>query len=358
MKNLPFRAQHDVPGGARWRLPRLSLARPSRGTAQQNIVAYLFLTPWLLGLFILTLGPMVASLYLSFTDFDLFTSPSWIGLENYRWMLFEDRRYLQSVQVTFTYVLVSVPFKLMFALAVAMILNRGLLGISLYRAIYFLPSLLGGSVAIAIMWRQIFSTDGVVNYLLGLVGIKGESWISDPDYALYTLVILAVWQFGSPMVIFLAGLRQIPRDLYDASAVDGAGKLSQFFRITIPLLTPIIFFNFLMQMIGSFQFQEAVRDITAFLEYAGEPIAYAGRQRSSQRWRPLLRCVEPVADPAHRTDQSGRGRHVLHLRPQALHTGVHEPRAVKLWCFLRAMLMTFCRWRSGHSAKRRAQSCA
>lgn len=253
MKHLPFRAHDAVPGGARWRLPRLSLPRPSRGTVQQNIVAYLFLAPWLLGLFVLTLGPMVASLYLSFTDYDLFTSPSWIGFENYRWMLFEDRRYLQSVQVTFTYVLVSVPLKLIFALAVAMILNRGLRGISLYRAIYFLPSLLGGSVAIAIMWRQIFSTDGVVNYLLGLMGVKGASWISNPEYALYTLVILAVWQFGSPMVIFLAGLRQIPRDLYDASAVDGAGKLSQFFRITIPLLTPIIFFNFLMQMIGSFQ---------------------------------------------------------------------------------------------------------
>jgi multiple sugar transport system permease protein len=113
--------------------------------------------------------------------------------------------------------------------------------------------LLGGSVAIAIMWRQIFSLDGVVNQILGFLGISGPSWISNPDYALYTLVALAVWQFGAPMVIFLAGLKQIPQDLYDAASVDGAGVVSRFFRITIPLLTPIIFFNFVMQIIGSFQ---------------------------------------------------------------------------------------------------------
>lgn len=253
MSQAPLRAQPATPGGmGRWRA-RLSPPRPSRGTIQRNAVAYCFLAPWLIGLLALTLGPMLASLYLSFTDFDLFTSPEWIGLENYRWMFFEDRRYMQSLRVTVTYVLLSVPLKLVFALFIAMILNRGLRGLSIYRAVYYLPSLLGGSVAIAIMWRQIFSKDGVVNSLLGTVGITGPSWISNPDYSLYTLIILSIWQFGSPMVIFLAGLRQIPQDLYDASAVDGAGKLNQFLRITIPLLTPIIFFNLLMQLIGSFQ---------------------------------------------------------------------------------------------------------
>ena len=221
--------------------------------AEQNLAAYLFLSPWLIGFFALTLGPMLASLYLSFTDFQLFGTLSWIGAANYARMLFDDPRYWVSVKVTLSYVLMSVPAKLAFALAIAMLLNRGLRGLSVYRAIYYLPSLLGGSVAIAIMWRQIFSYDGVINELLWKVGIEGPSWISHPDYAIYTLVTLAVWQFGSPMVIFLAGLKQIPQELYDAAEVDGAGAVTRFFRITVPLLTPIIFFNLVMQMIGAFQ---------------------------------------------------------------------------------------------------------
>src|SRR5215207_8606254 len=220
---------------------------------KENIAAYVFLTPWLLGFFLLTLGPMVASLYLSFTDFELFTPPEWLGLDNYRTLFTGDRRYLHALQVTFSYVFLSVPLKLAFALAIAMILNRGLQGLGIYRSVYYLPSLLGGSVAVAIMWRQVFSKEGLVNQVLSLFGLDGPSWISNPDYALYTLVALAVWQFGAPMVIFLAGLKQIPQDLYDAAAIDGAGAVSKFFRITVPLLTPIIFFNFLMQMIGSYQ---------------------------------------------------------------------------------------------------------
>jgi multiple sugar transport system permease protein len=225
----------------------------ARSWLRRNSIGYLFLGPWLVGFFVLTLGPMVASLYLSFTDFDLFTAPSWLGLDNYIRLFTGDRRYLHSLSVTVSFVLWSVPLKLAFALLVAMVLNQAIRGIGLYRSVYYLPSLLGGSVAIAIMWRQIFSLHGVVNQVLGLVGITGPSWISNPDYALYTLVALAVWQFGAPMVIFLAGLKQIPQDLYDAASVDGAGPVSRFFRITIPLLTPIIFFNFVMQMIGSFQ---------------------------------------------------------------------------------------------------------
>ena len=225
----------------------------TRKFGTQNRAAYVFLAPWLVGFFVLTLGPMIASLYLSFTDYELFTAPKWVGTENYHRMFFDDRRFAQALQVTTTYVLLSVPLKLIFALAVAMILNRGIGGLGIYRSIYYLPSLLGGSVAVAIMWRQIFSYNGLVNQLLEKIGIKGPSWISNPNYALHTLVILAVWQFGSPMVIFLAGLKQIPQDLYDASAIDGAGRWTQLFKITIPLLTPIIFFNLVMQIIGSFQ---------------------------------------------------------------------------------------------------------
>ena len=221
---------------------------------RHNKAAYLvFLAPWFLGLFGLTLGPMLASLYLSFTDFELFTTPTWVGIDNYDAMFTQDRRYLGALKVTFIYVLLSVPLQLAFALAIALLLNQGRRAIGVYRAVYYLPSLLGGSVAIAIMWRQTFGPDGLVNSALGLIGLEGPSWVSDPKYALYTLVALAVWQFGAPMVIFLAGLKQIPQELYDAAAVDGAGKLRQFFGVTIPLLTPVIFFNLVLQTIGSFQ---------------------------------------------------------------------------------------------------------
>lgn len=225
----------------------------TRRDRDENRVAYIFLIPWLLGFFLLTLGPMVASFYLSLTDFELFTPPDWVGLDNYQRLFTADRRYLHALQVTFGYVFLSVPLKLTFALLIAMLLNRGLRGLGFYRSIYYLPSLLGGSVAIAIMWRQVFSKEGLFNQVLAQFGFSGPSWISNPSYALYTLVALAVWQFGAPMVIFLAGLKQIPQDLYDAASVDGAGPVSKFFRITVPLLTPIIFFNFLMQMIGSYQ---------------------------------------------------------------------------------------------------------
>lgn len=228
--------------------------RGSGRTAGEGLWAHLFLLPWFLGLFILTLGPMIASLYFSFTDFDLLTAPSWVGLENYTRMFFEDGRYMQSLKVTFIYVFVSVPLTLVFALFVAVLLNRGLAALGTYRAVYYLPSLLGGSVAIAIMWRQVFGGEGLVNQFLALLGWENApSWISTPEYALYTLIILNVWQFGSPMVIFLAGLRQIPQEFYDAAAVDGAGKIQQFLRITIPLLTPIIFFNLVLQLIRAFQ---------------------------------------------------------------------------------------------------------
>jgi multiple sugar transport system permease protein len=183
----------------------------------------------------------------------MFTPPEYIGMANYRKMLFEDPRYYQALQVTFTYVLIGVPLKLAFALGVALALNRGLSGLGFYRSVYYLPSLLGGSVAVAILWRQIFSYDGVINQVLLRFGIEGPSWITSPDYAIDTLIALAVWQFGSPMVIFLAGLKQIPQEVYDAAEVDGAGPVRKFFSVTLPLLTPIIFFNVVMQTIDSFQ---------------------------------------------------------------------------------------------------------
>ncbi|MEL6520524.1 MAG: sugar ABC transporter permease [Pseudomonadota bacterium] len=221
---------------------------------KQNAVAFLFLSPWIIGFVLLTLGPLAGSMYLSFTDYDLFTPPEWAGLKNYEKLMGGDPRYVSSLKVTLSYVFFSVPLKLGFALFIALILNRGLKGLGFYRSVFYLPSLLGGSVAVAIMWRQIFSYDGIINHFLWTYfGYDAPSWITSPDYALGTLVLLAAWQFGAPMVIFLAGLKQIPQDMYDAAAIDGARPFQQFFYVTIPLLTPIIFFNFVMQIIGSFQ---------------------------------------------------------------------------------------------------------
>jgi multiple sugar transport system permease protein len=217
-----------------------------------NKAAYIFLAPWIVGLAVFTIGPMLASLYLSFTDYNLLKAPVWSGFDNIERML-NDARLWNSLGVTFTYVVVSVPLQLVFALIVALVLDRGMRGLGIYRSIFYLPSLLGGSVAIAILWRQVFGNDGIINGFLSWFGIQGPGWISHPDYALGTIIILHIWTFGSPMVIFLAGLRQIPDMYYEAAQMDGAGKIRRFFSITFPLLTPIIFFNLVLQIIFAFQ---------------------------------------------------------------------------------------------------------
>ena len=235
--------------------------RLNKRAVRDTLGSYVFLVPWLIGFFLLTLYPMCYSLYLSFTRFNIRTPPQWIGLDNYLVMfkgsaaLPRDERFLNSIWVTFRFVFISVPVKLVFALTVAMLMNKKLRLIGLYRALYYIPTLLGGSVAIAVLWRRLFASDGLLNMILSsLFGFTNlPAWISNPSYALYTLIILAVWQFGSPMIIFLAGLQQIPREYYEASSVDGAGPIRQFFAITLPSLSPIIFFNFVMQMISAFQ---------------------------------------------------------------------------------------------------------
>lgn len=237
----------DAAGGYRAPSSRILAA------VHRNLAGYLFLSPWLLGFFILTVGPALVSLFLSFTNYNMLEDPQFVGVSNYTRMFTEDQKFLSALRVTFTYVLLSVPLKLAFALAVAMALNRGLRGLSIYRALFYLPSLLGSSVAIAVLWRQLFAADGMINGLLAKIGVIGPSWISNPNYSLYTLVVLSVWQFGSPMIIFLAGLRQIPHDVYEAASMDGASKTRQFLKITLPLLSPVIFFNFVMQTIDAFK---------------------------------------------------------------------------------------------------------
>jgi multiple sugar transport system permease protein len=206
---------------------------------QNHAPGYFFLLPWFIGFFGLTIGPILTSLYLSFTDFDLLTPANWVGTDNYVRMFTNDRNFAASMRVTLFFVAFSVPLKLAFALCVAMLLNRGMRGLPVYRSLFYLPSLLGASVAIAILWRTIFAKDGLVNDFLSIFGIAGPSWISNPNTSLWTLIILSVWQFGSPMIIFLAGLRQIPVDMYEAASLDGASKWRQFWKITLPLLTPV-----------------------------------------------------------------------------------------------------------------------
>lgn len=215
-------------------------------------IPYIFLLPWVIGLLAFTLIPFGASIFLSLTEYDLFTPPKFVGGANYA-RLFTDGRYLQSLKVTFVYVFLGVPLQLFMAFLLALVLNRGHKGLSVYRAIYYVPSLFGSSVAIALLWRRLFGNSGVVTNLMMALGYSGPGWINSPDYANLTLVILRIWQFGSPMVIFLAALRQVPRDLYESADIDGAGGLRKLFMITVPLITPVILFNVVMQMISAFQ---------------------------------------------------------------------------------------------------------
>lgn len=219
----------------------------------KNKFAWAFIFPWFIGIICLGLIPMLASLYLSFTDFNMLESPKWVGGANYVKLFTDDDRYLTAIKVTLKYVIIGVPLQLIVSLSFALLLNRGIRGLSVYRAVYYVPSLLGGSVAIAILWRQVFGSDGLFNQFIALFNIAGKSWYTQPEYAIYTLILLKMWQFGSPMIIFLAGLRQIPKDIYEAASIDGANKVQLFFRVTIPLLSPIIFFNVVMQMIAAFQ---------------------------------------------------------------------------------------------------------
>lgn len=229
-----------------------SSSRRKGRAGRQNGPAHVFMTPWLLGFVFVTAVPLFASLYLAFTDYNILYSPEFTGLENFQRMK-DDYRFWAAVRVTLRYVVISVPLQLAFALLLAVVLDRGIRGLPFYRGAYYLPSLLGSSIAVSVLWREVFGHSGLINQVLSIFGVEGESWLQNPATALSTLIVLNVWTFGSPMVIFLAGLRQIPADLYEAAKVDGAGAWRQFLNITIPMLTPIIFFNLVLQTIGAFQ---------------------------------------------------------------------------------------------------------
>lgn len=214
-----------------------------------------YLSPFIIGLIVFTMFPFVASLALSFTDYQLqnpIAAAQFVGMENYA-ALADDHTFKQSLAVTLLYVFITVPLKLAFALFIAYVLNFKLVGIGFFRTAYYLPSILGGSVAIAVVWRYVFAGDGLINQVLVGLGVEGINWLGDPDSAMFTIMLLRLWQFGSAMVIFLAGLQAIPQDLYEAAKIDGAGPWRTFWRITLPILTPVVFFNFVMQVIQAFQ---------------------------------------------------------------------------------------------------------
>ena len=220
---------------------------------KQSVAGYIFILPFIIGFLVFTIIPMISSLYLSFTDYSILGSPKWVGLKNYAKMFTKDSKYLKSLKVTFFYAFASVPLKLLMALVVAMIMTKKTKLTGIYRAVYYLPSIIGGSVAVAVMWKQLFSSSGVINSVLQALGLDVTiSWIGNPKTAIWVLILLSVWQFGSSMLIFLAGLKQIPKSYYEAARVDGASAAKSFFKITLPLLTPTIFFNLVMQMINGF----------------------------------------------------------------------------------------------------------
>lgn len=220
---------------------------------KRDYQAFLYLMPWILGMLILQIYPFLCSLYYSFTNYQISSSPVWCGLDNYIQLFTRDAEFKNSVKVTVIYTLCTVPGKLIMALAVAVFLNRDIKGINLIRTLYYIPSLFGGSVAVSVLWKALFIDNGVVNAMLSSLNLPTIQFWGDPQYALPTICLLEIWQFGSSMVMFLAALKQVPSSLYEAAAIDGAGKIQIFFRITIPQITPIIFFNLIMQTIQALQ---------------------------------------------------------------------------------------------------------
>jgi len=220
---------------------------------KENLIGYTMILPWLIGFSVFTVGAMGYSFYLSFTNYNVLSAPQWTGLSNYVRLFTNDPRFLNSLQRTFMFAFTSVPLRLMVALGVALIFKKTRPGSAFFTTLYYVPSILGGSVAVAVIWRQLFSYSGVFNAFLGLFGIAPRAWLVQPSTAIWFLVLHSLWQFGAPMIIFLAGLRQIPQELYEAASIDGATGFAQFRKITLPLLSPVIFFNLVMALISGFQ---------------------------------------------------------------------------------------------------------
>lgn len=229
--------------------------RKRRGLSklEQGYMGFVLILPWLIGFCIFKLYPFVSSLVYSFTDYDLFKGvQNVVGFQNYI-DAFTKAKNVKALKVTFTYAFMTVPLKLIFALFIAYILNFKIKGVGLFRTAYYVPSILGGSVAIAVLWKALFKNDGVVNTILTMLGFESINFLADKNWALFIICLLRVWQFGSAMVLFLAALKGVPEDLYEAASIDGATKGRQFLSITIPLISPVIFYNLVTQLVQAFQ---------------------------------------------------------------------------------------------------------
>jgi multiple sugar transport system permease protein len=222
-----------------------------RFLASDTLRFWLMMTPAILGFLIFSAGPMLSSLYLSFTKYDVVSSPQWIGLNNYFYLLRHDPAFWPSVKVTAIFAVVSVPLSLAVALLIAILLNQRIFARNIFRTIFFLPTLLPATAS-GVVWVWIFNpTRGLLNHALAAVGIAGPAWMQSTTWALPALIIMSVWGFGGAMIIFLAGLQEVPRQLYEAAELDGAGAGRQFFHVTLPILSPVLFFNLVMGIIGA-----------------------------------------------------------------------------------------------------------
>lgn len=225
-----------------------------RLSQREAFYGYLFILPWLIGFLALRFGPMLASLFLSFTEYDILSAPQFIGFANYVKMFTEDPSFWDSLRVTLTYAIFSVPIGLALSLGIALLLNQNVPGIAVWRTIYYLPSVVSG-VAVAMLWVWLFHSQfGLFNLALSLIGIDGPSWLSDPDWALTALVIMSFWTIGGGMVINLAGLQGIPTEMYEAASLDGANAWHRFWSVTLPMMSPVLFFNLVMGVIETFQY--------------------------------------------------------------------------------------------------------
>ena len=229
-------------------------AKPRHGGwTKRNRIGFMYVCIWIFGFLVFQLYPFISSLLYSFTNYDIFHAPEFVGLDNYVKLFTKDREFWNSMAVTLKYTFITVPGKVVLALIIAVILNRNLKGINFIRTVYYIPSLLSGSVAVAILWKVLFMNDGFINSLLGLVHIGPVKWLGTPDMAVITICMLEIWQFGSSMVLFLSALKQVPQSLYEAARIDGASKPRMFFKITLPMITSTAFFNIIMQLITALQ---------------------------------------------------------------------------------------------------------
>ena len=222
--------------------------------SRENLTGYLFIAPWLIGFLVFTLGPFIQSFYLSFTRYNIVQPPKFIGLANYRMMLFDDELFWKSLWVTIRFALCSVPIVLVVGVLLALLLNSNVKGIAAFRTIFYLPSIIPSVATTSIFMWILNPQVGMVNQILDLIGIKGPAWLSDPTWTPWSLVFMSVWGAGGSMVIYLAGLKDIPTYLYEAATLDGAGPIQKLKAVTLPMLSPVIFFNLVMGIIGTFQY--------------------------------------------------------------------------------------------------------